>query len=65
MENVDPEFEQELWSRFWDYANDRRLAESLGVRALQGEAPYMQLRPGKSYRVELRSSGGLNIITEN
>lgn len=60
-EDTDPAFQRDLWKRFWDYANDRALAEELGVRALQGEAPYMELRPGRSYRVELRSSGGLTI----
>lgn len=64
-EKVDPAYEAELWERFWDYANDRRLAESKGVRAVQGEAPYMELRPGKVYRIELRASGGLSILTEN
>ncbi|MDF1839350.1 MAG: hypothetical protein P1V35_15895 [Planctomycetota bacterium] len=51
----------ELWSSFWDYANDPKLAESKGVRAMHGEAPFIETRPGKVYRVELRASGGLSI----
>ncbi|HZM00881.1 MAG TPA: hypothetical protein VFD43_11580 [Planctomycetota bacterium] len=53
--------EGELWRRFWDYANDPAAAAGAGVRALHGEAPYMELRPGMSYRVELRASGGLTV----
>ncbi|MCA9001209.1 MAG: hypothetical protein KDB61_04745 [Planctomycetes bacterium] len=51
----------ELWTRFWDYANDPQLAESKGVRAMHGEAPFIETRPGKVYQVELRASGGLSI----
>ena len=54
----------ELWKRFWDYANDPELASAAGVRAVHGEAPFTELRPGKSYRVELRASGGLSIQPE-
>jgi hypothetical protein len=50
-----------LWQHFWDYANDPAAAARAGVRALHGEAPYIELRPGKSYRVELRASGGLTV----
>lgn len=59
------EFEQELWSRFWDYANDVDLAKEKGVRAAHGEAPSIQLRPGKSYRIELRASGGMSVVPED
>ncbi|MBN1912050.1 MAG: hypothetical protein JW818_20175 [Pirellulales bacterium] len=60
---VSPE-EQELWSRFWDYANDPDKASEAGVRAAHGEAPSIKLQPGRRYRVLLRSSGGLSIATE-
>lgn len=53
-----------LWERFWDYANDPALAKELGVRALQGEAPFIEARPGQTYRLELRSAGGLVIEAE-
>ena len=55
---------RELWRRFWDYANDSDLARQLGVRAIHGEAPFIETRPGKTYRVELRASGGLTIQAE-
>ncbi|HEX6884633.1 MAG TPA: hypothetical protein VF530_14760 [Planctomycetota bacterium] len=53
-----------LWERFWDYASDPTLARELGVRALQGEAPFVEARVGKTYRLELRASGGLVIVPE-
>lgn len=58
------DFEKGLWARFWDYANDPELAREKGVRAAHGEAPSIQLRPGKSYRVELRASGGISVVPE-
>jgi len=57
-------FQAELWESFWEYANDPDAAAAKGVRAIGGEAPHMEMRPGKSYRVELRSSGGLSILAE-
>lgn len=64
MGDQESEFEKELWARFWDYANDAKLASEKGVRAAHGEAPSIQLRPGKSYRVELRASGGISVVPE-
>ncbi len=57
-------FYLELWQRFWDYANDPKMAAEKGVRAAHGEAPFIKLRPGKSYRLELRASDGLTIRAE-
>lgn len=54
-----------LWERFWDYANDADLAAEKGVRAIHGEAPFIELRAGKSYDVELRASGGVSIRPSN
>lgn len=54
------DLEQEIWSRFWEYANDPALAEKAGIRAIHGEAPYTKLVPGKRYKVFLRSSAGLS-----
>jgi hypothetical protein len=57
-------YHAELWDKFWEYANNPEAAATKGVRAIHGEAPFMEVRPGKSYRVELRSSGGLSIQPE-
>lgn len=58
------EFEQRFWSRFWDFANDPQMARKEGVRAAHGTAPYIKLRPGKRYRVQLRASDDLSIVPE-
>ncbi len=54
----------ELWQQFWDYANDPEEAAKRGVRAIHGEAPSIEARVGKRYRIELRASGGLSIRPE-
>lgn len=62
-ERQDPSgFEKELWKRFWELANDEKLAKEHGVRAIHGDAPYMRLEPGRVYEVCLRSTGEV-IIT--
>ncbi len=58
------ELERDIWSKFWDYANDPAKASKAGVRAAHGEAPSIKLMKGKLYKVELRASGGLSIVTE-
>jgi len=57
-------FYDELWKHFWAYAEDPAAAREKGVRALHGEAPFIEARPGRRYRVVLRSSGGLSITPE-
>jgi hypothetical protein len=56
------DFEKELWKRFWELANDEKLAKERGVRAIHGDAPYMRLEPNRAYEVCLRSTGEV-IIT--
>lgn len=55
------EFEQRLWSEFWEFANDPQRAQELGIRAANGEAVSIQVREGKTYHISLRASGGLSI----
>ncbi len=55
-------FEKELWKRFWELANDEKLAKEHGVRAIHGDAPYMRLEPDRVYEICLRSTGEV-IIT--
>ena len=55
-------FEKELWKRFWELANDEKLAKERGVRAIHGDAPYMRLEPDRVYELCLRSTGEV-IIT--
>jgi hypothetical protein len=55
-------FEKDLWKRFWELANDEKLAKEHGVRAIHGDAPYMRLEPDRVYEISLRSTGEV-IIT--
>jgi len=55
-------FEKEIWKRFWELANDEKLAKEHGVRAIHGDAPYMRLEPDRVYEILLRSTGEV-IIT--
>ena len=56
--------ERDIWSRFWDYANNPAIAGKAGIRAAHGEAPSIKLMPGKRYRISLRAIAGLEIVTE-
>lgn len=38
-------FEKELWQRFWEIANNDKVAKEYGVRAIHGDAPYMRMQP--------------------
>lgn len=55
-------FEKDLWKRFWEIANDAKVAKGYGVRAIHGDAPYMLMQPDRVYEVLLRSTGEV-IIT--
>lgn len=55
------DWERELWKNFWEYSNDPAKARQAGIRAAHGDAVYQQLRPGKRYKVLLRSTGELTI----
>lgn len=59
------DFEREIWSKFWHYANNPEEAQKKGIRAAHGEAPFHKLVPGKRYKVLLRSSGGLSFSPED
>lgn len=51
------EFEQRFWDNFWELAHDPAELKRLGVRALQGNAPFFKVQPGETYRLLLRTSG--------
>jgi hypothetical protein len=58
------EFERQIWADFWAIANDPAKAKEMGIRTASGEAPNMRVQKDKSYRITLRSSGGLSITPE-
>ncbi len=57
--------EREIWSKFWEYANNPPLAGQAGIRAAHGEAPSIKLMPGRRYRISLRASAGLEIAADD
>ena len=52
-------FERELWTKFWQVANNEKMAKASGVRAMQGQAAYGKLEPNRIYSVLMRSTGEL------
>lgn len=56
------DFERKIWADFWSVANDRQRQRDMGIRANHGEAPYVLVEKGKTYRVELRTSGGVSLV---
>jgi len=56
-------FERELWSRFWEVANNEQLAKQAGVKAMHGQAVYGKLIPNVVYNLLMRSTGEVIIPT--
>jgi hypothetical protein len=50
-------FERDLWSRFWEVANNEQLAKQAGVKAMHGQAVYGKLVPNMVYTLLMRSTG--------
>jgi len=59
------DYQKELWSHFWEYANDAEKAKEARIRVAQGEAPSIKLQRGKLYTISLRASGGLEITSQD
>ena len=57
------DFEKKIWDDFWLIANDPARARDLGIIALNGEAPSMRVVPGKTYEIEIRSTGDISFRT--
>jgi hypothetical protein len=55
------EFERKIWDDFWMIANNPQKAAELGIHAAHGSAVSMRMQPGKTYEVELRSTGDMTI----
>lgn len=55
------DFEKQLWSDFWEFANNPNKAAEMGIRAANGEAVSIKVREDMRYNISLRSSGGLSI----
>jgi hypothetical protein len=55
------DFERKIWNDFWTIANDPQRAAELGIHAAHEVASAMRVRPGKTYEVDLRSTGDVTI----
>lgn len=55
------EFEAKIWSDFWQLANDKKSQQDLGIRAIHGQANYLKVEAGKTYEVNVRSSGAASL----
>lgn len=55
------EFQQQLWSHFWELATDAEAAEQMGVRVAQGEVVYKPVKTGQSFELVVDSTGGMNL----
>lgn len=56
-----PLTQDQLWGRFWELVNNPQLADQLGVRVAQVEAPAAPMKPGEVWEVSLDTAGGLNL----
>ena len=54
-------FEQKIWGDFWSVCNNPDKQRELGIRASYGEAIYIRAEKGKTYQIDLRSSGGASL----
>jgi hypothetical protein len=54
------DFEKKIWDDFWLIANDPARARDMGIVALHGDAPSMRVQPGKTYELDLRTTGEMS-----
>lgn len=55
------DFEQKLWTLFWQMMDNPKLQDEFGVRVAQVEAPAVVLKAGQVWEVSLDAAGGLNL----
>jgi hypothetical protein len=55
------DFEKKIWDDFWLIANDSQRARQLGIDAIQGKAVAIRVQTGKTYEIELRSTGDMTV----
>jgi len=56
------DYEREVWTRFWKYANDPAQAREAGIRVAQGEAVHTRAVQGQVYKVTLSAAHGLSLV---
>ena len=58
------EFEQSLWSQFWQLVDDASLRQQYGVRVAHGVGVFETFRPGQRYTVTLQPDGNITLYNE-
>jgi hypothetical protein len=53
------EFEKKIWTDFWLLANDPQRAKDMGIHAAHDAAVAMRVQQGKTYEIDLRSTGDI------
>jgi hypothetical protein len=56
------DYERQVWTRFWTYANDPAQAREAGIRVAQGEAVHTRAVQGQVYKVTLSAAHGLSLV---
>jgi hypothetical protein len=51
------DFEKTIWTDFWLIANDPQKAAEMGINSAHGAAVAMRVQKGKTYELDLRSTG--------
>ena len=54
------DLERKIWGDFWNIANNKNLSEELGIRAAHGGAVSKKVQKGKTYTIEMRSTGDIS-----
>ncbi len=54
-------FETKIWADFNTVCNDREKQKELGIRAIHGQANYLPPEEGRTYQVNLRSTGDVSL----
>jgi hypothetical protein len=61
LESTGDVFETKLWTNFWQYALNPKMAAHVGVKNAQIEAPGTMFVPGVLYTIKIEHDGGLRI----
>jgi hypothetical protein len=56
------DYERQVWTRFWKYANDPAQAREAGIRVAQGEAVHTRAVQGQVYKLTLSAAHGLSLV---
>ena len=56
------EFEKKIWSDFEKACTDKNLQKDLGIRAIYGQASYVEPEAGQTFEVIVRASGSPSLV---